>query len=170
MKPCEQIGVQDASELAILPFTTAPDYFLVIDNVIDKQSGDIVPEIKLAQGQAVMPNGSSVNQFALEANNTTLTVPEGQVVPAYVQPAPVNNAVLIADSAEHADFLVVNVEAGIATCQSTGVIFFPQGHEYKVIGAQYYLSSTAGQVTTDSTETGRKLFKVISPTQLLINI
>lgn len=167
---CEQIGIQDATELNIMPFASAPDYFLAVDNVIDKQSGDIVPEIMLVQGQAVMPNGSSVNQFPLEANNPTLTVPEGQVVPAYVQAAQTNNAVLMADSAEHADFLVVSVEAGLATCQSTGVIFFPQGHQYTVTGAQYYLSSTPGQVTTNSAETGRKLFKVISRTQLLINM
>lgn len=174
MNNCKEIGVVNATELPVLDYASQADYFLAIADVVAPNQDEMVQTVALVPSEAVVPQGSNVNQFPLEANNSTLTVPAGQVVPAYIQPSGTTNSVMIADSASHCDFLVVSVEEnianGLAMCQSTGVLTFPQGHNYKVIGGQYYLSSTPGQVTTSASETGKKLFKAISRTQLLINM
>lgn len=173
MNTCKEIGVVNSQDIPVLEYASQTDYFLTIGNVVSKNGGEMVDTIALVPTEAVVPQGSNANQFPLETNNTTLKVPEGQVVPAYVQ-AGATNAVLVADSAAHCDFLVISAEQNmanaIAMCQSTGVVQFPAGHAYKTVGIQYYLSSTPGQVTTDASQTGRKLFKVISRTQLLINM
>lgn len=173
MNTCNEIGITNAEDLNVVDYASQVDYFLGIGAMVNKHTDEMVQTAMLVPSEAVVPTGNNANQFTLEANNTTLSVPEGQVVPAYLQPGATINAVLMADSANHCDFLVIGVEDianGLALCQSTGVLNFPAGHNYKVIGAQYYLSSTPGQVTTSASETGKKLFKVVSRTQLLINM
>lgn len=169
MNNCNEIGVVNVEEIPVLEYASQADYFMGIAAVTSQQSGEVVQSAVLIPSEAVVPQGNSANQFPLEMNNT-LVVPTGQVVPAYVQQGSIPNTVLIADSSAHCDFLIVAIDNGVGICQSTGVLNFPMGHEYKVIGAQYYLSSTPGKVTTNASETGRKLFKAISRTQLLINM
>lgn len=170
MNTCKEIGIVNSDELPVLEYASQVDYFIGVANVVSEHTDEMVETITLVPSETVVPQGNGANQFPLEANNTALSVPTGQVVPAYVQPGTIPNVVAPANSASNCDFLVLSVDNGLAMCQSTGIVNFPAGHEYKVIGAQYYLSSTAGQVTTDATQTGRKLFKVLSRTQLMINM
>lgn len=170
MNTCHEIGVVNSNEIPVFEYASQVDYFMGIANMVNKHTEEMVQTAVLVPGGAVVPQGDNANQFPLEANNTTLSVPDGQVVPGYVSAGGATNSVMVADSTQHCDFLIVRVVNGVATCQSTGIIRFPQGHQYQVVGAQYYLSSTPGQVTTDATQTGKKLFKVISRTQLLINM
>lgn len=170
MNNCNEIGIVNVEEIPVLEYASQADYLLGIASVVSKPDDAVVPSAVLIPAEAVVPQGNSANQFPLEMNNSTLTVPKGQVVPAYVKQGSIPEMVIVADSATHCDFLVVSVENGVGICQSTGVINFPMGHEYSVIGAQYYLSTTPGKVTTNASETGKKLFKAISRTQLLINM
>ena len=170
MNTCKEIGIVNADELNVFEYASQVDYFLGVANVVSEHTDEMVETIVLVPSESVVPQGNSANQFPLEVNNASLSVPTGQVVPAYVQPGSIPNMVAPATSANNCDFLVLSVENGLATCQNTGIINFPNGHNYQVIGAQYYLSNTPGQVTTDATQTGRKLFKVVSRTQLMVNM
>lgn len=171
MKSCNEIGIQDVTELDIDNLANLPDYLLGLRDVVDEHSGDMVTIATRVPTERLVPNGNNDNVFILETNNPDLTVPEGQVVPAYVIPGTVSNTVSPANSAAHTFFLMLGAESGLARCQNTGVAFFPNGHAYsKTIGVQYYLSSAAGHVTTDSTQTGKKLFIPLDGYQLLINM
>ena len=167
---CREIGIVNGDELPVLEYASQLDYFIGIANIVVPQTQEMQESIVIVPSEAVVPQGNSANEFRLEANNPSLSVPTGQVVPAYVQPGSIPNMVAPATSANNCDFLVLSVENGLATCQNTGIINFPNGHKYQVIGAQYYLSNAIGQVTTDASQTGKKLFKVISRTQLMINM
>lgn len=167
MNTCNAIGIQDVSELPVDTFTSVPDYFMGIREVIDEQSGNVLSMPVRVPGNAVLPNGTNANVFPLDTNNSALTVPEGQVLACYLQNAGYVNRILPADNDHPADFLVLGVnEAGVAQCQSTGVAFIPTGHEYDIIAAQYYQNN--GVISTQSG--GQKLFKPISKYELLINL
>lgn len=169
MNQCNQIGIQDVSELEVLGSTNNPDYVLGVQQILDDNSGNILNTMVKVPYAKIVPTGTNVNMFAIEANNPNLNVPEGQLVPAFVLNTGASNVVTQAGATHPADFLVVAVgESGLAFCQSTGVVTIPSGTDY-IIGAQYYLA-TDGGVTTSSTQTGQKLFKPVSKYQLLINL
>lgn len=169
MNSCNQIGVQDVSELPVDTFQSTPDFVLGIRAVLDEQTGNMLNMFTRIPGNRIMPNGNNDNIFTLETNNPALTVPEGQVLPCYIQNTVTQTRVMSADSTHNADFLVLAVEDGIAFCQSVSAAFIPAGHDYDVYGAQYYLG-TNGEPVTDSTQTGQKLFKPMNKYQILINM
>lgn len=169
MNSCNQIGVQDVSELPVDTFQSTPDFVLGIRAVLDEQTGNMLNMFTRIPGNRIMPNGNNDNIFTLETNNTALTVPEGQVLPCYLQHANTMVRVLPADGTHPADFLVLAVEAGIAYCQSVSACFIPSGHDYNVYGAQYYLGEN-GEPITDASQTGQKLFKPMNKYQILINM
>lgn len=166
---CEQIGIQFANELPVDTLDSTVDYFLGLRTVVDKD-GQVVDQPVLVNGQSVIPNGKNANSFVLETNNTSLTVPEGQVVPCYLQNTGTELMIMPADVNHPADFLVYQIEGNLARCQRNGVIVMGQPHAYTVYGAQYYLASESGQVTTSSEQTNQKLFKPVSNNQLMVNM
>lgn len=164
MKSCNQIGIQDVSEIDINRIGQLPDYIFGVNSTLDEASGDMVDEPQLIPTERIAPHGA--NEFILEANNPALTVPAGQVLPAYLYNTGASVRIMPADAAHNAMFLVTKVEAGLATCQASGVVFIPEGHEYRPLTAQYYL--TNGEVSTHPG--GQALFTPLDEYQLLINL
>jgi hypothetical protein len=66
-------------------------------------------------------------------------------------------------------FLMIGHMTDLLLTQCAGVVNIPEGHSY-ILGAQYYASTDgSGEPVTDSTS-GQKLFRVMSNTQLAINL
>lgn len=161
--------VQELAELPIDNLPTPVDYFLTERAVLDESTGKVLHTITRLAGNKVIPNGNLANTFTLDSNNPDLTIPEGQVVPCYVRNNGATNTVYVAGSNNPAVFLAVGTYGDLLLCQSSGVVNILGGHNY-IIGVDYYTSSTAGQVTTNATETGQYLFTPVSDTQLVLNI
>lgn len=168
-KACNDIEVQELAELPIDDLESVPDFFLAERNILDDTTGKVLHSIVRVRGNRVMPNGNLANLFTLDGNNSTLDIQPGQVLPAYVQNEGAQNVVYPADTNHKAQFFVVGTYGDLLLCQGSGLINILEGTDY-IVGASYYLSSTAGEVTTDATQTGQKLFTVLSPTKLLINL
>lgn len=166
---CNNIGIQDVTELDIDNLGSMPDYFLGIRQLPDTVNGTIKTTPVLVPGDKVFPLGNLANAFLLEPNNEAITVPALQVVPLYVQNAQTRNVVYMASGQHAALFLGTAMKNGLVQCQSTGVFDFGQRHQY-IVGQQYYLASQEGQVTTDPTQTGQKLFVPVTDTSILINM
>lgn len=166
---CQDLEVQELADLPIDDLESVPDYFLCERTVLDDATGKVLHTIVRLPGNRALPNGGNANLFTLDGNNPTLTIPEGQVVPAYVQNEGTKNVVSPAGPNHQAQFFVVGTYGDLLLCQGTGVINILEGTDY-IIGVQYYLSNTPGEVTTDPTQTGQKLFTAVSPTKLLINL
>lgn len=166
---CEQLGIQFMNELPVDNLSSTVDYFFGIRTVVDKD-GQVVDQPVLVDGQSVIPNGTNANSFVLETNNANLTIPEGQVVPCYLQNTGATLMIMPADGTHPADFLVYQIEGNLARCQRNGVIVMGQPHAYKVYGGQYYLAAASGEVTTDPSQTGQKLFKPVSNNQLMVTM
>lgn len=166
---CNTIGIQFANELPVDNLSSTVDYFFGIRSVVDKD-GQVVDQPVLVDGQSVIPNGTNANSFVLETNNPQLSVPEGQVLPCYLQNTGTTVMMMPADGTHPADFLVYQIDGNLARCQRSGVIVMGQPHEYKVYAAQYYLATASGQVTTSASQTGQKLFKPVSNNQLMVTM
>lgn len=164
-KPYEIVG---ADELDIDDLASTPDYFLGIREVTDPTDGNTILSPVRVPGSRVIPTGSLQNVVAIETNNTSLEVPEGQVLAGYIDVQPGGNVVRLADSNHSAEFLMLGKYADSKMLiQTTGFLSVPGGHEY-VVGTDYYLGDD-GQPVTDSTVTGQKLFRPLSDTVLSVN-
>lgn len=166
---CEQMEVQELAELPVDDFVGLPDYFLVERAILDDNTGKVLHTITRLPANRVIPNGNNANLFTLDPNNTTLNIQPGQVLPAYVQNEGTMNVVYPADANHKAQFLVVGTYGALILCQGSGVVNLLEGHEY-IIGATYYTSSTAGEVTTSASQTGQAVFVPLSSTKLLIKL
>ena len=115
-----------------------------------------------------MPTGNLANVTALTTNNTTLEIPEKQVLAGFFDAQPGGNIMKLADSSHAAEFLMIgNYTNGKMLVQATGFLTFPQGHDY-IPGQQYYLGDN-GEPVTDNTITGQKLFKPLDEYVLNVN-
>lgn len=161
MSNCHNVGIQNVTELPLDDLDSVPEAFLAIREFEDKTVFTRFP------GNRLMPNGTLNNIFSLPTNNRSLTVPENQVLPAYVANEGSQDTVMPADGSHKALFLVIAVQGDYAACQNAGVISILAGHNY-IIGQQYYLDENGGVST--STKSGQKLFIPISKTKLLLNI
>lgn len=169
-KTCETpIEVQELCDLPIDNLESVPDYFLVERDVLDESTGRVKHAITRLPGQRVIPTGNLDNVFTLDANNPSLTIPEGQVVPCYIQNNGASNVVYPAGQGHKAQFFAIGTYGDLLLCQASGVINVLAGTDY-IIGQPYYLSNTNGEVTTDNTQTGQYLFTPLSQTKLLLNI
>lgn len=166
---CQDMEVQELAELPVDDLESVPDYFLVERDVLDQSTGKVLHSIVRMPGNRVLPNGNLANSFTLDGNNPTLNLVEGQPLPAYVQNEGASNVVYPADSSHKAQFFVTGTIGDLLLCQGSGVMHFLGGTDY-IVGMTYYLSSTAGEVTTNPSETGQALFTVLSPTKLLIKL
>lgn len=162
---CEKIEVQELCELPIDTFDNVPDYFLVERAILDESTGKVKNSIFRIPGNRILPNGNLANAFTLDGNNPTIEVTDGQPLPAYVQNEGTQNVVYLAGKGHPADFLIIGKIGDLLVCQNTGVINTLSGNTYTP-GAVYYLANAVGEVTTDPSQTGQKLFKVFSDTKL----
>lgn len=164
MKSCNQLGIQDVADIDINRIGQLPNYLFGVNSTLDEGSGDIIDEPQLVPIERIAPHGA--NEFILETNNLALTIANNQVLPAYLYNTGSSVRIMPADANHNAMFLVTKIEAGLATCQASGVCFLPAGHEYRPITAQYYL--TNGEVSTHPG--GQALFTPLDEYQLLINL
>lgn len=158
------IGDIDVDTLA-----TLPDYLIAERDVEDPATGSIKRTVTRIPTERIVPNGNYDNIVTIAGNNPAITtVPEGQVIGAYVKNELSKTTVQLASAANPAQFLIVGtLPDGQLLIQPTGVVSIPGTHKY-IIGIQYYQGDN-GQPTTDATS-DQKLFFPISDTQLLINL
>lgn len=158
------IGDIDVDTLA-----TLPDYLIAERDVEDQATGNIKRTITRIPTERIVPNGSYDNVVAIEGNNPSITsVPEGQVIGAYVKTDGTKAVVQLASTTNKAQFLIVGtLPDGQLLIQPTGVVSIPGTHKY-IMGIQYYQGDD-GQPTT-AAASGQKLFFPISDTQLLVNL
>ena len=160
--------ITHVADLDIDDLATIPDYFLGIRAVEDVLTGNTVYTPVRIPGARVMPTGNLANVTALDANNTSLIIPEGQVMGGYMDAQPGGNIMKPSDTGHNAMFLMIgNYTNGKVLIQSTGFLNIPQGHSYIAL-TQYYAGEN-GFPTTDSTVTGQKLFIPLDDYTLMIN-
>lgn len=148
---------------------TLPDYILAERDVEDVTTGNIARTFVRVPAQKLFPNGNYANVAAIQANNTAIDVPEGQVRAGYVANEGSANIVKYADENHAPIFLMLGFSTDLLLVQSTGIVNILEGHDY-IVGAQYYAAADGtGEPVTDPTS-GQKLFIPISSTQLAINI
>lgn len=167
-QPCSNpMEVQEVCDLPIDNLASQPDYLLAVRAVLDESTGKVKHAITRVPTNLLIPNGNLANQFTLDGNNPTLLeqITDGQVIPAYVANEGASNVVYAAGRGHAAQFLIVGRIGDLLLCQNAGVAIMLSGTEY-IVGATYYLANNAGEVTTDATQTGQKLFTVFSNTKL----
>lgn len=148
---------------------TLPDYILAERDVEDVTTGNIARTFVRVPAQKLFPNGNYANVAAIQANNTAIDVPEGQVRAGYVANEGSANIVKYADENHAPIFLMLGFSTDLLLVQSTGIVNILEGHDY-IVGAQYYAAADGtGEPVTDPTS-GQKLFIPISTTQLAINL
>lgn len=167
--PCTKIEVAEICELPIDNLASLPDYILTERAIIDESTGKVMHTITRTPTATLIPNGNNANLFTLDGNNPTIEPIEGQPIPAYVQNEGSRNVVFPADATHPAHFFIVGKLGDLLLCQASGVINTLGGNSY-IPGATYYRSSTAGEVTTNASQTGQKLFYVASNTKLIIEL
>lgn len=159
----EHILNTDVDDLA-----TVPDYFVGVRTLEDPSTGVVKATPVRVPGARVMPTGNLSNVAALTTNNTTISVPENQVLAGYYDVQPGGNVMRLANASHRAQFLIVsNYTNGKVLAQVTGFLSVPGGHRY-IVGQQYYLGAN-GQPTTDSSVTGQKLFMPLDENIVNVN-
>lgn len=156
------------ADVAIDNLATLPDYFLAERDVEDVATGNITRTPVRVRSSDIFPNANNDNVIALAINND-ITVPENQVRAGYVKNEVGAPTMQYAGTSNAAVFLMLGKHAdNLMRVQNTGFANIPEGHQY-IIGAQYYLGEN-GEVSTDATITGQKLFIPVSNTKLAINM
>lgn len=164
-KPYSVMGI---SEVDIDDLASTPDYFLGVRAVEDSTTGNTIMSPVRIPGARVMPTGNLANVIALETNNTSLSIPSGQVRAGYIDVQPGGNIMKYAGTGNSAEFLMLGEYTdGKMLIQNTGFLRISDGHSY-IVGTQYYLGED-GEPTTDNTVTGQKLFKPLDDYILSVN-
>lgn len=164
----KNIGIQSVEELPIWSLEQMPEFILGIAQFTDQSTGEITNSFVNIPAEKLFPAGNLSNAFPLQTNNPDLTIPENGVLPIYVENQAIRNVVLPANGQHKADALAFQVVDGTVISKNTGVIEVMGGHGY-IVGTQYYLAANGG-VTTNSTQTGQRLFKPLSKSVLAINM
>lgn len=165
MNSCtKNVAVMNINDLPIDNLESIPDYYLTIRTFPNQETGEVISTFTRVPGIKVTPTGNLDNVFSLQGAEQMITIPENQVVPAYVQNNGSTNQVLKAGT-NNAQFLLIGTYGNMYLCQNTGVINMINGHNY-IISQQYY-AATNGTVSTSGTQ---KLFIPVSQTKLLINM
>lgn len=160
--------IEHAMDLDIDDLATIPDYFIGIRTIKKPDTGAVIASPVRVPGARVMPTGNLSNVTAVETNNTELHIPSNQVRAGYIDVQPGGNVMRLSNATAPAMFLMVGEYTnGKMLIQTTGFLTLNGGHQY-LVGEQYYDDGT-GVPTTDSTETGRKLFMPINEYVLNVN-
>lgn len=164
-----KVKTVNIADVAIDNMATLPDYFLAERDVEDVTTGNIVRTPVRVRSTDIFPNANNDNVTAIEINNSAITVPAKQVRAGYVENGVGANIVRYANNAHRAVFLMLGKHTdNLMRIQNTGFVNIPEGHSY-IVGSQYYLGNN-GEVVTDSSVTGQKLFIPISNTKLAVNM
>lgn len=164
----KKITITNAGELDIDDLATTVDYFLGVRSITKISDGTTDYALVRIPGSKVMPNGNLDNVIAIETNNSSLVVPEGQVRAGYIDVQPGGNIVRYADTAHLAQFLMLGEYTDTKMLiQNTGFLRIPSGHQY-IVGLQYYTTDN-GEPTTNSSS-GQKLFIPLDDYTLSINL
>lgn len=161
----KQLDVQYIGDLPVDMLASLPDYILTERDVLDESTGNMKCSITRTPTAKLFPNANTDNVFGVEANNSAIAVPDGQVRAVYVQNQGVVNAMEYADTTHPATMIAVGTTNDVVLCQCCGAINIPSGHNY-VIGMQYYTGANGEPVTSGT----QKLFIPISNQKLVINM
>lgn len=162
-----KVKTVNIADVAIDNMATLPDYFLAERDVEDVTTGNIVRTPVRVRSSDLFPNANNDNVIAIAINNEAIDVPANQVRAGYVDNQPGANVIEYAGPSNPAVFLMLGKHTdNTMRIQNTGFINIPEGHSY-VVGATYYLGED-GNVSTDSSITGQKLFIPISNTKLAV--
>lgn len=172
MKDCncnsKNYTITSIHDVDVDDLTTLPDYLIGVREVEDPSTGNSIMTPVRVPTEKIAPNGNLANVIALDANNSALEVPEGQVLAGRYDYQPGGAIMSLADSTHPAQFLMLGKYTdGKMLVQASGFLTFPNGHQY-IAGEQYYLSDN-GQPVTDSTITGQKLFYALTDKILNVN-
>lgn len=163
-----KIETQYIGDIPIDNLVTLPDYILAERDVVNPEDGNTKRTPVRVPSAKLFPNGNLDNVTALEMNNMSITVPEGQVRAGYIVNEPGANIMKYADATHKAMFIMLgSYTEGTMLIQSTGFINILEGHHY-IVGAQYYTGEN-GEPVTDAAS-GQKLFIPLSNTKLMINM
>ena len=170
MNDCNQpVRTEYIGDVPLDTLASLPDFILAERDVEDVTTGNIARTFVRVPAQKLFPQGNYANVAAIQANNTALDIPEGQVRAGYVANEGSANVAKYADASHDPVFVMLGFSTDLLLVQSTGIVNILEGHNY-IVGAQYYNSTDgSGEPTTDATS-GQKLFKPISGTQLALNI
>ena len=147
---------------------TPVDFFIGTRVIKDPSTDNTVETPVKIPGARVMPTGNLANVTAMTTNNTSLEIPENQVLAGYYDAQPGGNIMKLADEHHPAQFLMIgNYTNGKMLIQTTGFLNIEKGHNYIPL-TQYYLGEN-GQPVTDSSVTGQKLFIPLDDFVLNIN-
>lgn len=162
-----KVKTVNIADVAIDNMATLPDYFLAERDVEDATTGNIVRTPVRVRSSDLFPNANNDNVIAIAINNAAIDVPANQVRAGYVDNQPGANVIEYAGPSNPAVFLMLGKHTdNTMRIQNTGFVNIPEGHSY-VVGATYYLGED-GNVSTDSSITGQKLFIPISNTKLAV--
>lgn len=169
MKDCncnsKNYTITSIHEVDIDDLSTPVDYIIGVREVEDPSTGVNIMTPVRVPGQKIWPTGNNANVIALDTNNTTLEVPEGQVLAGYYDYQPGGAIMSLADSTHPAKFLMLGKYAdGKMLVQANGFLTFPNGHQY-IPGQEYYLSDNGQPVTSGE----QKLFYAINDKVILVN-
>lgn len=160
----------ETTYLGDLPIDTLdalPDFFIVERDIYDETTGNTTRTLTRVPSKKILPNGNFDNIAFIEANNTAIEVPEGQVRGGYIKNEGSRMVMHFADLDTAPDFLILGKRAGLIMIQNTGFLHILGGHDY-IIGQDYYQGRN-GEPTTDNTS-GKKLFKPLSRTILAVKL
>lgn len=169
MNNCNKPRVKtiNIADVAIDNIAELPQFFLAERDVEDISTGNITRTPVRVRSSDIFPNANNDNVIALAINNDGITVPENQVRAGYIKNDIGANTMQYAGTSNAAVFLMLGKHAdNLMRVQNTGFVNIPEGHQY-VVGSTYYLGEN-GEVVTDSTITGQKLFIPVSNTKLAI--
>lgn len=166
MKECNKpYTITHIADLDVDDLATTPDYFLGIRAVESPTDGNTIYTPVRVPGARVMPTGNLANVIALDTNNTSLDIPEKQVLAGYYDYQPGGAIMSLADSTHSAQFLMLGEYTdGKMLVQTNGFLTFPNGHQY-IPGQQYYLGDNGQPVTSGE----QKLFFALTDRVLNIN-
>jgi hypothetical protein len=157
------------ADVPIDSLATLPDFMLAERDVEDVTTGNIVRTLVRVPSQKLFPQGNYANVAAIQANNTSIIIPDGEVRAGYVSNQGSVAMAKYADNDHAPMFLMLGFSTDLLLVQNTGIVNILEGHPY-IIGTQYYVSMDGtGEPVTDPTS-GKKLFVPISSTQLAINL
>lgn len=169
MNDCNKPRVKtiNIADVAIDNIAELPQFFLAERDVEDIATGNVTRTPVRVRSSDIFPNANNDNVIALAINNDGITVPENQVRAGYIKNDIGANTMQYAGTSHAAVFLMLGKHAdNLMRVQNTGFVNIPEGHQY-VVDATYYLGEN-GEVVTDSTITGQKLFVPVSNTKLAI--
>lgn len=155
-------------ELPIDNIESVADYFIAERDIEDPLTGNVKRDLVRVPGAKLFPNSNMDNLAALEANNSSLVIPKGQVRGVYIANELSVNVMRYANASHPAIMLAVGDWANMILVQNSGFVNMNEPHEY-IIGLTYYLGEN-GEPTSDASITGQELFVPVSSTKLAIKL